>query len=324
MSLNLPRRTLCATALLSLLPLTYADEPRFPSQPIKLVVPYPAGGNADNIARIFAKRFSELLKTPVVVDNKGGASGTLGADAVYRAAPDGYTLLLTVTSQLTSAPTGMKTSYNAVQDFTPIVGLCITPLALAVPAALGVKSLKELVSLSRTRKMSYGSYGTGTSTHIMQHLLVKQFGAKDVAHVPYRGESPMLTDMLGGQIDMGLIAMGQAQEMTKSGRMNVLALVGTQRSEFLPDVATFAEQGYKNLDWSYGVAVYGSSRLPAAVLKKLQEVGKNTINDAEVQKAYRAQSNQPWTTTNPEDLRRRLVSDSENWAKVLSDVGNLE
>lgn len=324
MSLNLRRRTLCATALLSVLPQTHAQESRFPSQVIKLVVPYPAGGNADNIARIFAKRFGELLKTPVVVDNKGGASGTLGADAVHRAEPDGYTLLLTVTSQLTSAPTGVKTSYNAVQDFTPIVGLCITPLAFAVPAALGVKSLKELENLSSTRKMSYGSYGTGTSTHIMQHLLAKQFGAKDIAHVPYRGESPMLNDMLGGQIDMGLIAIGQAQGMTKSGRMNVLAVVGTQRSEFLPDVPTFAEQGYKNLDWSYGVAVYGSSRLPAAVLNKLQEAGKKTMNDAEVQRAYRAQSNQPWTTTNPEDLRQRLVHDSENWARVLNEVGNLE
>lgn len=324
MTSNVRRRRLALWVLTSLTPFAHANESRFPSQPIKLVVPYPAGGNADGIARVFAKRFGELLKTSVVVDNKGGASGTIGAEAVYKAPADGHTLLLTVTTQLTTTPAGMKTGYNAVQDFTPLVGLCITPLAFAVPATLGVKSLKELEALAKTRKLAYGSYGPGTSTHIMQHLLMKQFGAKDAAHVPYRGESPMVTDMLGGQVDMGFIGMGQAREMEKSGRMRTLAVVGTQRSEFLPDVPTFAEQGYKNLDWSYGVAVYGSSKLPAPVLKTLQEAGRQVMEDPEVQKAYRAQSNQPWIKSSPEDLRKRLARDSENWSKVLSDIGNIE
>jgi tripartite-type tricarboxylate transporter receptor subunit TctC len=134
----------------------------------------------------------------------------------------------------------------------------------------------------------------------------------------------MVTDMLGGQVDMGFINMGQAREMEKSGRMRTLAVVGTQRSEFLPDVATFAEQGYKNLDWSYGVAVYSSTKLPAPILKTLQEAGRQVMEDPEVQKAYRAQSNQPWLKISPEDLRKRLAQDSENWSKVLNDIGNIE
>lgn len=324
MSFQLQRRDWLLLALAGLAAQTRANEARFPTQPIKLVVPYPAGGNADTIARVFAKRLGEQLKTPVVVENKGGASGTIGAEAVHKSSPDGHTLLLTVTTQLTSSPMGMKTNYNAVQDFTPVVGLCITPLAFAVPASLGVKNLKELEALSKSRKVSYGSYGPGTSTHILQHLLMKQMGARDAAHVPYRGESPMVNDMLGGQIDMGFISIGQARELDKSGRMRVLAVVGTQRSEFLPDVPTFAEQGYKQLDWSYGVAVYASTRVPAGVLKTLQEAGRQVMEDPEVHKSYRAQSNQPWLKSQPEELRKRLALDSDNWNRILSELGQIE
>ncbi|MEO7938597.1 MAG: tripartite tricarboxylate transporter substrate binding protein, partial [Burkholderiaceae bacterium] len=261
---SIPRRLFSAAALAGLVCLAPAfAQDAFPSKPLKVIVPYPAGGNADNIARVFTKRMGEILGQPLIVDNRGGASGTIGAEAVHRADADGYTLLLTVTSQLTSPGPTVKTSYNAVEDFTPVVGLAITPLAFAVPASLGVKNLKELEALSKTRKLSYGSYGAGTSTHLMQHLLVQQFGAKDAAQIPYKGESPMVNDMLGGQIDMGFIGIGQGREMNKSGRMRILAVVGKERSEFLPDVQTFAEQGYKDLDWTYGVAVYASSRMPA-------------------------------------------------------------
>lgn len=301
-----------------------ASTARFPSQPIRVVVPYPAGGNGDNIARVFAKQLSEELKVPVVVDNKGGASGTIGAEAAFRANPDGHTLLLTVTSQLTSVPVGVKPSYNAVKDFTPVVGLCVTPLAFAVAESSGIKSLKELESWVKSRKVAYGSYGKGTSTHIMQHLLMKQLGARDAAHVSYRGESPMVADMLGGQVDMGFLGIGQASELQKSGRVRILAVVGTQRSEFLPEVPTFTELGYKDLDWSYGVAVYASSKTPAPVLKALQDAGKNVMNNADVQKAYRAQSNQPWLNVTPDEMKKRLVVDTDNWARALAEVGNID
>lgn len=313
---------LCAAAVLGAPAL--ASSPRFPSQPIKVVVPYPAGGNADNIARVFSKRFGEELKTPVVVDNKGGASGTIGADSVYKANPDGYTLLLTVTSQLTSVPAGVKPTYNAIKDFTPVVGLCVTPLAFAVGEGTGVKSMKELEAWVKGRKVAYGSYGKGTSTHVMQHQLMKQLGAKDAAHVPYRGESPMVADMLGGQVDMGFVGIGQARELQKNGRVRILAVVATQRSEFLPDVPTFTELGYKDLDWSYGVAVYAASKTPEPILKALQDAAKKVMQDPEVQKAYRAQSNQPWLNVSLDEMKKRLVLDTDNWAKALAEVGTIE
>ena len=323
MSVHLNRRVFASLALAGVAPLSWSQD-RYPSRPVTLVVPYPAGGNGDNIARVFAKKLGDLWGSPVVVDNKPGASGTIGAGQVHRATPDGYTLLLTVTTQLTSSVPGIKPVYNAVDDFVPLVGLTIAPLAFVVPTRLGVKSMKELEALAQKRPLSYGSYGTATSTHIVQHLLVQQFKAKDAVHVPYKGEAPMVTDMLGGQIDMGLVGIGQAREMEKSGRLRTLAVLGMQRSEFLPDVATLTEQGYKQMDWAYGVALYGSARLPAAVQAKLRDAGKTIMADPDTQALYRAQSNQPWIGAKPEELRQRMVADTKNWNKVLADVGPLE
>ncbi|WP_043009247.1 tripartite tricarboxylate transporter substrate binding protein [Comamonas testosteroni] len=318
------RRRLLASGLLLLVTALHANEINYPSRPITLVVPYPAGGNGDNIARVFAKKLTDLWSAPVVVDNKPGASGTVGAGQVHRAAPDGYTLLLTVTTQLSSRVPGLKTSYNATQDFVPIVGLTIAPMAFVVPVRLGVKSMPELEALARQRMLSYGSYGIFTSTHIVQHLLLAQMKARDPVHVPYKGESPMVADMLGGQIDMGLVGIGQAREMEKSGRMRTLAVLGTQRSEFLPKVATLSEQGYKQMDWAHGTAVYGSARLPPEVLARLQEAGKTIMADPDTQAQYRNQSNQPWVNATVDELRQRLVADTHNWNKVLTSVGDLE
>ncbi|MBY0408785.1 MAG: tripartite tricarboxylate transporter substrate binding protein [Burkholderiaceae bacterium] len=317
------RRGFCALSLLGLATAVRAGEAKYPSRPITLVVPYPAGGNGDNIARVFAKKLGDLWGSPVVVDNKPGASGTIGATQVHRAAPDGYTLLLTVTTQLTSSVPGIKPTYNAAKDFVPLAGLTIAPLALVVPTRLGIKSMKELEALAQTRPLSYGSYGQATSTHVVQHLLVHAFKAKDAVHVPYKGESPMVTDMLGGQIDMGLVGIGQAREMEKSGRLRTLAVLGMQRSEFLPDVATLTEQGYKQMDWAYGTALYGSSKLPAHVQAKLREAGKTIMADPETQALYRTQSNQPWIDAKPEELRQRMVTETNNWNKLLANIGPL-
>lgn len=319
------RRSFCALTLLGLASMGHAaSEAKYPNRPVTLVVPYPAGGNGDNIARVFAKKLSDLWNTPVIVDNKPGASGTIGATQVHRATPDGYTLLLTVTTQLTSNVPGIKPTYNATQDFVPLAGLTIAPLALVVPARLGVKTMKELEALAQKHALSYGSYGTATSTHVVQHVLTQQFKAKDAMHVPYKGESPMVADMLGGQIDMGLVAIGQAREMEKSGRLHTLAVLGMQRSEFLPDVATLTEQGYKQMDWAYGTALYGSSRLPAEIQAKLREAGKTIMADPETLRLFRAQSNQPWIGAKPDELRQRMITDTNNWNKVLTSVGPLQ
>lgn len=311
-------------ALLGMAPTLFASAPPYPSRPISLVVPYPPGGNGDNIARVFAKKLGDVLKTPVIVENKPGASGTIGATQVFRAPADGYTLLLTVTTQLTSSVPGVRPVYDAVTDFQPLVGLTVAPLAFAVPTSLGVQTIEQLSSMSRQRKLNYGSYGTATSTHVVQYLLGQQFKAKDMVHVPYRGEAPMVTDMLAGQIDMGLIGIGQARELEKSGRARILAILGMQRSEFLPNTPTLSELGYKHMDWAYGTALYGSSKLPADIAKQLQQASATVMADPETQQLFRNQSNQPWTDVSLTVLRERMVQDTRNWNKILSSVGPLE
>lgn len=289
---------------------------------VKLVVPYPAGGNADTIARVFSEQFAKRLGATVIVDNKPGASGTIGADFVARAAPDGNTLLVTVTSQLSSAGMGVKPNYDAIKDFAPIVGIAITPLVLAVPASLPVKNMKEFAALAKTKKMAYGSYGAGTSTHLLQSLLVQQMGG-DMVHIPYKGEAPMISDLLGGQIQMGLLAPGVAREMEKVGKMRALAVVGRVRSEFLPNVPTFEELGYRELDWTYGVALYAPSKIAPELLQQLAKVGQDIVKNADVQKKYRARSIQPWGA-GAEEVKKRLVIDTVMWNKVLAKYGKSE
>lgn len=321
---NLRRRTFASLALLGAPCFARAAEEPFPSWPVKLVTPYPPGGNADNIARVFSRAFSDLLGVPVVVENRPGASGTIGADLVAKAPADGHTLLLTVTTQLTNTAFNVKPNYDPIRDFTPIVGLSITPLVFVVPASLPVRNLKELGALAKTQKLAYGSYGAGTSTHVMQHLLARQLGALDMVHVAYKGESPMVNDMLGGQIQMGFVAVGMAREMERAGKLRPLAVVGLERSEFLPKVPTFLEQGYSKLDWTYGVAVYSPSRVSPEVTEKLRRTGKQAMARPDTLQAYRAQSNQPWTGATPAELQKRLVIDAVLWGKVLAEVGNIE
>lgn len=315
-------RALAAASALGLAASGASAQSALAGKTVKLVVPYPAGGNADLIARIFLEQLAKKLEAIVIVDNKPGASGTIGAESVVRATPDGTTLLLTVTSQLTSAGLGVKPNYDAVKDFSPIVGIAVAPLVMAISTSVPARTMAEFSALAKTKKMAYGSYGTGTSTHILQSILVKQIGG-DMVHVPYKGEAPMIADILGGQIQMGLLPPGVAREMEKSGKMRALALVGPTRSEFLPNVPTFQEQGYRELDWTYGVALYASSKTSPDILRQLAKIGQEIMQTPDVQKRYRAQSIQPWSA-GAEELKKRLVIDTVMWNKVLAQYGKME
>ena len=296
-------------------------QPGIAGRPVRLIVPYPAGGNADAIARVFAEALARRLETPVLVDNRPGAAGTIGAEAVARSEPDGNTLLVTVTSQLTGSALGVKPNYDAARDFVGVTGICITPLLVAAPASLPARNLQEFVVLAASRKMAFGSYGAGTSTHILQSLFARQIGA-DMVHVPYKGEAPMVTDLVAGQIQMGMVPPGVASSMRQAGKLRPLAVVGAGRSAFLPEVPTFAEQGYRQLDWTYGVGLYAPARVPAPVLERLERASQAVVADPQVRERYRAQSNQVWGAS-AEELQKRLVIDSVLWSKLMASIGPL-
>lgn len=290
----------------------------FPDKPIRIVVPYPAGGAADTIARAFGDKFSNVTGQPVIVENKGGASGQIGADTVARAAPDGYTLLLTPTTQLTNVGFNLNPPYNAVQDFVGVVGVTRAPLVLATSTASGIKSLADLERIGKERSVAYGSYGAGTSNHLLFDRLTKQLGV-DATHIPYKGENPMLIDMLGGQIDMGLYSVNVARTQAAEGKLNMLGVVGDNRSIFLPDLPTLTEQGVKGMDWNYGVGLYASSKVPADRLEKLRELAMQAVKSEDLDKRYRDLSHAPWGGT-AQEVNELLVNDTARWNKLLSTL----
>ena len=314
--------TLMASALTP--PWAQAQAERFPSAPIKLIVNFPPGGNADLIGRVYARKLAELLGTPVVVDNKGGAAGTLGADFVAKAAADGHTLLITPYSVFTNRNPAIKTSYHPGEDFVPILPMTIAPLVLAASADSQVGTLKDLERFARTQRLSYGTYGPMTTTHIGQHRIAMQLKAKDAVAVSYRGEAPMLADLLGGQIQMGVLSLATARENEKAGKIRLLGLINPQRSEFMPQLPTLKEQGFQGVDWVDGVVVFAASRTPGPVLQRLQDASRKVLQDEDTLRTLRAQPNQPWMDMSPQALKAQMAADMAFWDKAQAEVGGTQ
>lgn len=302
-------------------PWAYAQTERFPSGPIKLVVNFPAGGNADLIGRVYARKLSEQLSTPVVVDNRGGAAGTIGADYVAKSAPDGHTLLITPYSILTNPNPGIKTTYKPQEDFVPVLPMTIAPLIVAVSAESQVTSLRQLEQFARNNRLSYGTYGPMTTTHIWQHRISTQLKARDSVAVAYRGEAPMLADLLGGQIQMGVLSQPFARENEKAGKIKLVGILGQHRSEFLPHLPTLHELGFQGVDWTDGVVVFAPARTPSQVLQRLQEASRRVLQDEDTLRALRAQPNQPWLDMTPEKLKAQMAGDVAYWDKARAELG---
>jgi tripartite-type tricarboxylate transporter receptor subunit TctC len=246
----------------------------YPSRRITLVVPYTAGSGFDTSARIIAQKFSERWGQPVVVDNKPGASGALGAEAVATAPPDGYTLLLTGTPLTVSASLSKTFRVNPVTDLTPLGNIATSGLALVVTESFPAASLDELLAQVRARpgQFNYSSPGAGTLQHVGMELFKLQLGL-DVVHVPYRGAGPALTDLLTGQVQLAFLPVHTARPHVQSGKLRMLVIAGSKRSIFAPEVASLAELGYPSVDFELWYGVFGPTNLgPAAVQVWEQEL----------------------------------------------------
>ncbi len=246
----------------------------YPSRRIMLVVPYTAGSGFDTSARIIAQKFSERRGQPVVVDNKPGASGALGAEAVATAPADGYTLLLTGTPLTVSASLSKTFRVDPVTDLTPLGNIATSGLALVVTQSFPAASLEELLAQVRGRpgQFNYSSPGAGTLQHVGMELFKLQLGL-DVVHVPYRGAGPALTDLLTGQVQLAFLPVHTARPHVQSGKLRMLAIAGSKRSIFAPEVASLAELGYPSVDFELWYGVFGPANLnPAAVQVWEQEL----------------------------------------------------
>ena len=278
------RRRACAalTGLLVAAPLT-ARADGYPGRAIRIIDPFPAGSPVDVVARLLAMRLQEASGQPVTVDNRGGAGGTIGADAVARAPADGYTLLVTSSSTQVIAPALRKSMpYDATKDFTPIALVAYGPTVLVVHPSLPVHSLAEFVEYAKAHpgQLTYASSGPGTILHLSGELFAVRTGTS-LLHIPYKGAVPASTDLLGGQVQAMFDSISNAAPQVKNGRLRALAVLTATRSPALPDIPTAAEAGFPGLEFPAWIGLFGPKALPAEVVAYQLKVLRSTMERPE-------------------------------------------
>jgi tripartite-type tricarboxylate transporter receptor subunit TctC len=313
------RRTLLAVAAASAFCVgpTLA-QPAFPAQTIKIVVPYPAGGATDILARMMAQKLQEAWGAAVLVENKAGAGGTIGNNMVAKAPADGYTVLLAITA-IIQQPTLMNLPYDPIKDLAPITQIAKSPSMLAVPLSSTARSVKDFVALVKASpgKFDFGSYGAGTSSHIQGSLLNLQAGL-DLVHVPFAGAAPLVTNLVGGQLTSAFVDSASGRAHLKSFRP--LAVTGVQRMPSLPDVPTFKELGYKDFDPIGWFGLFLPAATPPAIVKKYNEEVNRILTLPDV--TAKIEGLGLWVGGGkPEEFAKTVKDDAAVYAKIIKEAG---
>lgn len=295
-----------------------AAEGRYPDHPVKLVIPFPAGGPTDIVGRHVARLFEERLKAPLVVDNRGGAGGTIGLGVVAHAQPDGYTLAISASGGLAMLPHLMPNMpFDSQKDFTPISLVMTVPQVLAVRKTLGVKNVQELVAMAKEKpgKLTYGSSGFGTSLQFAAELFKLRAGKLDIVHVPYRGVAPALTDLMGGQIDMLFGDVPVMLPQAKAGTIVPLAVTAAKRLDTMPDVPTMAEAGIKGAESYTFYALIGPAGMPADRVKLLNTTLVQALAEPKNRKILTDQGGIV-VGDSPEECRAYIEAEYKKWGEV--------
>jgi tripartite-type tricarboxylate transporter receptor subunit TctC len=311
----------CAAAVL--VAATHASAQTYPSKPIRIVVPFAAGGPADITARTIGPRMTELLGPPIIVDNRGGANGVIGAEAAIRAPADGYTMLMS-TSSITSinmVTYGDKPPYDTLRDLQPLTPVMFTTSLIVVHPSMPTKTLKELVALmkSRPNQITFGSAGTGGTLHFGIEMLQSEAGVK-ITHVPFKGAGPAVTDLIGGQINGMFVDLPVISPYVKSGKVRALAVTSVQRSRYFPDIPTTKEAGYPGVEMTncYGLLV--PAKTPRDIVMKLHDAVVKAVATPAVRERFAAVGADP-ATMSPEEFTRFIKSDIDKWGKLAKSAG---
>jgi tripartite-type tricarboxylate transporter receptor subunit TctC len=298
-----------------------ANAQDWPAKPVRIIVPFPAGGSADLMPRAVAEKLAEKWGQPVIVDNRPGAAGNIGADAVFRAEPDGYTLLSSPPPPLViNRSLYTKLTYDASQ-FVPITVIGAIPNVLLVHPKTGVNTVAEFIELARRNpgKLNYASQGNGTTSHLTAELFKAMAGGLDIAHIPYKGTAPALADLLGGQVDMMCDNLGVSLPHVRSGKLRALAVASKKRFAGLPDVPALAETlpGFESIAW-FGIVA--PPRTPPAIAEKVAAGVQEALKLPEVQKRMSDLSAEPMGLS-PAQTATFMREEVERWGGVIRAAG---
>ncbi len=320
---SMRRRTLLGAAAMAAMPLgASAQSMAFPQRPVRIVVPYPPGGSNDVIARLIAQKLQETWPHPVVVENRPGAAGNLGASEVVKAAPDGHTLLLNNVNITSMNPALIdKMPFDPFRDLADISLLGATSLALAVHPSVPVNSVQELVALLRSRpgRFSYASGGNGSP----QHMAMEMFKAATktrVVHIPYRGAGPAVADVVGGQVEMTISIVNQIIPHARAGRLRTLAVTSRKRLPTLPDVPTLDEAGVPGYECEIWLGLSAPAGTPAPVIETINQAVRRVMAQPDVAQRLSGQGIEILTST-PEQMRQRATDDLKRWTEVIRTAG---
>jgi tripartite-type tricarboxylate transporter receptor subunit TctC len=309
------------TALLALFFSTLANAQEFPTKPVRIVVPFPAGGSVDAVGRWVAAKLADSLKQPVIVDNRAGAGGNVGADAVAKAAPDGHTVLITTPGLAIAKSIYKKLPFDPEKDFVPVSQLTATFLILVVNPSVQASSVKELVTLAKAQpgKLNYGSSGSGATIHMATELFRVMTGTSMV-HVPYKGEAPAYTALLANEVQLSVGPVSGLLPHIKAGRLRALGVSSRTRSAAMPDVPTIAEAGVPGYEFTSWFGMFAPAGTPREVVQRLSAESAKVMASADIREKLPAMGNEAVGST-PEQFAAKFRADIAQYATVVKEAG---
>jgi tripartite-type tricarboxylate transporter receptor subunit TctC len=301
---------------------SHAAAQNYPDKPVRMIVPFPAGGAADIVARQVAQGLSAGTGAQFIVDNRAGAGGAIGTEAAARASADGYTLLFASSSSLSINPhLGVKASYDVLRDFTPIALMGFAPNVLVVHPSVPARSVKELIGVAKSKPgvLNFASNGPGTLSHLTGELFMQRAGIKMV-HIPYKGAAPATIDIMAGNVSVLFAAYPSISAQERTGRLRALAVTSAKRVEIAPNLPTVAEAALPGFESSQWWGLYGPAGLPDTIVKRLNAESNKVLQTAEVKKRLAADGAEPGGGT-PQQLAAYHRADFEKWGKVVRAAG---
>ena len=310
----------CVALALASLPLALPAQTKFPAKPVTIIVPYPAGGSNDTFAREVGKRLGDVWKQPVIIDNRPGAGGSIGAAIVSKAAPDGYTICLLSSSFTTNAAIQKNLPFDPIAGFTPVAMVAKGPMLLTVSNGVPAKSVGELIALAKANpgKLNYGSSGQGSTNHFATELFTRAAGIQ-MTHVPYKGMPPAVTDLIGGHTDVLFASAPSVYQHVKAGKVRGLGVSSEGPSAVVPDLPSIARSGVKGYSFELWWGILAPPHTPPDIVALINAEVNRIVNTAEIREVFLREGAEP-AAMSPQQFATTISEEIEGWKKVAKDA----